>query len=145
MTDSHTSQPVVVRRDDVAVVDRGSGIRTLPLVGRWNGSTSITNGVTEFQAGTAVARHSHNVDESVTILEGKAVCEVEGVEHALGPGDTSFVPAGLAHCFRNVGNDLLKIHWTYAGVDVTRTFPDTGETVQHLSPEDVSQPNRKSG
>ena len=119
-------------------------MRTTPLVGAWNGSSSLTNGITEFQPGSAIARHCHNCDESVTLLEGSAICEIEGEEHALKTGDTSFVPAGLTHSFRNPGPGNLIIHWTYASVSVTRTFAETGETVQHLSASDVSQPNSNS-
>jgi putative monooxygenase len=135
-----TGSPVVLVLDSVDSVDRGTGVKTTPLVGSWNGSTSLTNGITRFQSGAAIARHFHNCDESVTVLEGEALCEIEGREYRLSAGDTSFVPSGLTHCFRNASDLELRIHWTYASVHITRTFPDTGKTVRHLSPEDQSQP-----
>ena len=53
-------------------------MKTVPLAGKWIDSTSLTNGVTMFEPGAAIARHYHNCDESVTILEGEAACEVDG-------------------------------------------------------------------
>lgn len=54
----------------------------------------------------------------------------------LGPLDSSFVPAGVPHYFRNAGDGPLTILWIYGARDVTRTFVETGETVAHMSPRD---------
>jgi len=47
------------------------------------------------------------------------------------------VPGGVTHCFRNTGDVPMKIMWVYASTSVTRTFADTGQTVEHLSGEDL--------
>ena len=117
-------------------IDRGTGVRTVPLAGKWIDSTSLTNGVTLFDPGAAIARHYHNCDESVTILEGEAACEVDGEQFTLKTFDTTFIPAGIPHRFWNASTAPMKILWTYASVNVTRTFTETGDTVAHLSPGD---------
>ena len=73
-------------------IDRGTGVKTVPLAGKWIDSTSLTNGVTAFEPGAAIARHYHNCDESVTILEGEASCEVDGEVFTMKAYDTTFVP-----------------------------------------------------
>ncbi len=117
-------------------IDRGTGVKTVPLAGKWIDSTSLTNGVTMFEPGAAIARHYHNCDESVTILEGEAACEVDGEVFTMKAYDTTFVPAGIPHRFWNESDTQMKILWTYASVTVTRTFTETGETVGHLSAGD---------
>ena len=72
----------------------------------------------------------------VIVLEGKGECEIDGVKEQVSVFDTSYITAGEPHCFRNTGDEDMKILWVYASLEVTRTFLDSGITVPHLSPED---------
>jgi mannose-6-phosphate isomerase-like protein (cupin superfamily) len=72
----------------------------------------------------------------VTVLEGSGECEIDGVVRPVKLFDTTFVPGGLVHCFRNTGDGPMKIMWVYATGHVTRTFAATGETVEHLTEAD---------
>lgn len=95
------------------------------------GSTTIMSGITVFSSGAAIPRHFHNCEECVQVLEGNATAEIDGVEHSLEPGDTSFIPAGIPHCFRNASNiQRMRIYWTYASIDATRTIIETGKTTR---------------
>lgn len=121
--------PSVLYLQDIPSRDRGGGLRTIPLVTRRNGATGFTSGYTLFPPLGEVERHSHNCDESIVILEGRAVASIAGVDYELRPGDATFIPAGVPHFFRNMSaTEGMKILWTYASVDPDRTLTDTGET-----------------
>jgi len=125
--------------DPAAVVpfDRGNGVVTIPYVGKWNCAANlVTTGQTQFAPGTGLPLHSHNVEESVLILEGEAVAEIGDESVDLVAGQATWVPAGIPHRFYNRGTTTMRIYWVYGGRDVTRTITATGETFEHLSEHD---------
>lgn len=120
--------PAILRPAESRTHDRGGGARTTPLVTRACGSTSLLNGITAFDPGAAIALHRHDCEESVMVIEGEAVAEIDGERHALREGDTTFIPAGVPHRFVNESGRPMRIFWTYASVEATRTLVATGET-----------------
>jgi HTH-type transcriptional regulator, repressor for puuD len=129
-------QPLVLRPADLPAINRARGVVTQPLVLADRGSTSLTIGLSTFQPGSVIPLHTHNVEEAITILEGEAVAIIDGQEHRVRPYDTTFVPPGTPHHFRNDSEGEMRFLWTYGGARVTRTYVETGETVEHLSAED---------
>lgn len=119
-------------------VDRGEGVSSKPLVQESSGATVFINGITSFPQGRAMPLHTHNVDESVTVLAGRGRFESKGMAQEVRPWDTVFVPAGVSHRFVNSGDDVLRILWVYGGTQVTRTLVESGKTVPHLSDGDRS-------
>jgi HTH-type transcriptional repressor of puuD len=89
-----------------------------------------------FEPGTAIPLHTHNVEETVLVLEGEATAVVGQDSVDLEAGDATWVPAGVPHRFANRGQGPLRIYWAYGGREVTRTIVATGETVEHLSEAD---------
>ena len=130
------TEPRVLRFNELDWHDRGTGVKSRVLVSRRLGSENLTNGVTVFPPGAKIAVHWHNCDESVVILEGEAICEINGEQFPMGPLDTTFVPANLPHRFLNQTDRPMSILWTYAAGYVTRTFAETGVTVEHMSEGD---------
>ena len=118
--------PAILRPDELHVNDRGNGARTIPLVTRGCGSTSMINGITAFVPGAKIGVHFHNCEESVMILEGEAIAEIDGKRHSLKAGDTTWIPANVPHRFLNESDGPMRIFWTYATVDATRTMVATG-------------------
>jgi quercetin dioxygenase-like cupin family protein len=87
--------PAILHPAALPVKDRGGGIRTTPLVTAGVGSTQMLNGITMLDPGAAVPLHIHNCEESVLLLSGDAIATIDGIEHRLSPGDTSWIPAGI--------------------------------------------------
>lgn len=128
MTQDHPTA-AVLRPSEIKPRERGGGARTIPLVTRRIGSTSLINGITTFAGGAEIPVHTHNCEESVMVLEGHAIATLDGVEHRLGPCETTWIAANVPHNFRNASaTEPMKIFWTYASVDATRTIVATGDT-----------------
>lgn len=119
----------LIRFGSAASVARGDGIESIRLTPEPLEDQPFTMGITSFPPGTSIRLHSHNCVEQVTLLEGEADVELEGTVHSVTPYDTTQVPAGAPHRFMNTGDGPMRILWVYGATDVTRTFPDTGETV----------------
>lgn len=130
MNQPDTRQAAVLRPSEIKTHDRGGGASTTPLVGPSVGATAFINGITTFAPGTAIPFHSHNCEESVMLLEGEAMLDVEGQESVpLQAMDTTWLPPNLSHRFRNLSETRpMKIFWTYARLDATRTLTETGVT-----------------
>ena len=122
------SKGVILRPGDLPSYGRGAGNTTIPLAGPRIGA-GFLNGLTIIAPGSAIPLHVHNCEESVVVLEGEAVAEIDGERHALSAHDASWIPAELPHRFINASpTEPLTILWTYARPDATRTLVETGET-----------------
>ncbi|HSU20803.1 MAG TPA: cupin domain-containing protein [Variovorax sp.] len=123
------SEATILRPGALKAYERGGGARTIPLVSARLGARSFINGITEFGPGAQIPWHFHNCEESVMLLEGHAVFDIGEAHHDLVAQDTTFIPAGVPHRFRNASDtEGMKILWIYGRVDATRTLVETGET-----------------
>lgn len=122
------SQPAILRPYEQKTNERGGGARTTPLVTRSCGSTSMINGITAFDPGASIGLHKHNCEESVMVLDGEAIVEIDGTRHHLSANDTTWIPANIPHRFINASDSQpMRIFWIYASIDATRTLIATGE------------------
>ena len=113
----------IIKIDKVSVLDRGGGVKTWPLVVRTRlPQAAFTTGMSVYPVGKGAAMHYHNCAEQVT---------------ALVPYDSTYIPAGKMHCFRNTGDAPMRILWIYDSNVVTRTFQGSNEAVEHLSAADL--------
>jgi quercetin dioxygenase-like cupin family protein len=124
-----TAAGVVMYPDRMIAYERGRGAKTIPLVTPHIGARGFLNGMTIFKPGAAIPLHTHNCEESVLLLEGHAIAEIDGQRHEIKAGDISWIPEGVPHRFVNASQtEGMKILWIYARSDATRTLVETGDT-----------------
>ena len=83
----------IFRSDDIARVDRGGDVYSLPMVSGDVGAQNLMTGMTVFPPSGGIALHTHNTEESVVILEGEAICEIEDARHHLRTFDAAYIPS----------------------------------------------------
>jgi quercetin dioxygenase-like cupin family protein len=118
----------VFRAAEQRWTERAPKVNVVHLLGRWTGSSEMLSGMTELAAGATVPLHTHNCEEAVLVLSGRARFDAGSESHDLLPGDVAWAAAGVEHRYVNVGDDPLRIFWTYGSVDARRTFVDSNES-----------------
>ena len=115
--------------DSLPKYERGGGARTTPLISPSFGANTFIIGYTEFDPGVEIPFHSHNCEESVVLMEGNAILDIDGEEYSLKAQDVTYIPPNIPHRFRNASKtNGMKILWIYADIRATRTLTDTGVT-----------------
>lgn len=122
----------LIKFDEADPVARGQGIESVRLTPEPLEDQDFTMGVTTFPPGTSIRLHSHNTIEQVTVLEGEGLAVLNGEEVPAKPYDTTQISPGEQHRFINTGDRIMRILWVYGSTHVTRTFADTGETVEQF-------------
>lgn len=122
----------LIRYDEAAKVARGEGIESVRLTPTPLEGQDFTMGITSFPPGTSIRLHSHNTIEQVTVIEGEGLAELNGEQVPARPYDTTQISPGELHRFLNNGDRTMRILWVYGSTHVTRTFADTGETVEQF-------------
>jgi quercetin dioxygenase-like cupin family protein len=105
------------------------------FAGRY-GSVGICGGYGSFQAGTSLPCHIHDYEESITIVEGKAICEVAGQRYELSGYDTALIPLGRPHRFLNESQSSMAMIWVYAGSEPSRSIVDVKYCLGSLPRQD---------
>ena len=119
----------ILREEDLPTISRVGGASTTQMVTPDCGAGSFLNGFTDIPAGAAIPLHFHNCEESVLIVSGAATAEIDGKQYAAKTGDVSWISANVPHRFINKSTtETLRIYWTYASVNATRTLVESGES-----------------
>jgi len=93
------------------------------LVGAHNGARNLTTGLVTFSPAADLPMHTHPFTESITLLRGQAVVEVEGRRYKLDPLDNVVIPPGRAHSAQNLsGNQPAVFHIALATDTPTRVL-----------------------
>jgi mannose-6-phosphate isomerase-like protein (cupin superfamily) len=110
------------------------------LFARRFGARGVCGGYGLFEPGASLPCHVHGFDESITIVTGRAVCQVAGREYDLGGCDTACVPQGRPHRFLNRSAAPMAMIWVYAGDEPDRTLVDPGYCEGRLPLETLGVP-----
>lgn len=129
MTIRTPSNACLLRPEALPTYERGGGARTTPLINKDVGTQSFITGYTSFEGGAVIPFHSHNCQESVVLMQGEAMMDIDGLEYQLKPHDVTFIPPNVSHRFRNLSKtNPMKILWIYENTAATRTLTETGAT-----------------
>ncbi|MPZ72608.1 MAG: cupin domain-containing protein [Nitriliruptorales bacterium] len=123
----------LIKFDEEEPIGRGGGIETVRLSAAPLPEQRFTMGITSFPPGTSIPLHSHNTIEQVTVIEGEGEAELNGERMPARPYDTTQIAPGEMHRFLNTGSAIMRILWVYGSTHVTRTFAETGETVDQFA------------
>jgi quercetin dioxygenase-like cupin family protein len=112
-----------IQRDEIVESEPFPGMHSKALVGKDNGSVSLTVANAGLEPGAGVPLHIHpNHEEAILILEG-AVEGVLGEEvRTLGPGDVLLAPAGVKHSIINRSNRPARVITIFPTTAPKRTF-----------------------
>lgn len=83
-------------------LDIAPGVSFDCMVGAHNQARNLTTGLVTFAPGAMLPRHRHTFSESITLLQGRALVDVEGRQYEIGPLDNVTIPRGLAHKVTNL-------------------------------------------
>lgn len=120
----HEDPESLVRFAHAEVYELSAGAEFRDLFAGRLGAVGICGGYGRFQPAASLPCHFHQFDESITIVEGHALCLVQGNRYRVTGYDTAFVPEGRPHRFLNESNSPMAMIWVYAGGEPERTLVD---------------------
>lgn len=123
-------------------VDLAPGVSFVCHLGPSNGAANLTAGVVTFARGAVLPYHRHGFTESITLLSGRALVEVEGRMYTLAPLDTITIPAGLAHSASNrSATEPAVLHTAMASGEPARIPVDQFFSRRGMSADCTGAPN----
>jgi len=122
----------------------GAGIARQVLVNPAAGSVHTELAVGALTPGGWIARHLHSFEETLYLLEGDLVLELDGRAHRLVPGDFAIIPVGTLHTI--VATTDGSARWLATG-SPPRRGPEAPvpDTVYAADPPDVAALLRLAG
>jgi 2-keto-3-deoxy-L-rhamnonate aldolase RhmA/quercetin dioxygenase-like cupin family protein len=104
-------------------VELNRGVTFECLVGKHIQAKKLTTGQVTFAPGASLPYHTHTFSESITVLSGSMVVEVEGRSYTLKKMDNMVILAGLAHTARNASaSEPAILHAAMPTDSPTRTL-----------------------
>jgi len=106
-----------------------AGVMTRMQVSAVTGSVQLCVFQQWCDPGKGAPTHLHAVEEVLTVLDGRAEIWIEDERATLTAGQSTIVPAGRKHGFRNTGDGTLHVQATLAAPIFEASFDDSREVV----------------
>jgi len=117
------------------------GVRFECLVGSHIQARNLTTGIATFEPGTKLPYHHHSFGESVTLIQGQAIVEVEGRRYSLDPLDNVTIPKGHDHHVVNTSTHEPAVFNIMMATDTpTRTFVDPSFVCRAMPADSTGHP-----
>jgi 2-keto-3-deoxy-L-rhamnonate aldolase RhmA/quercetin dioxygenase-like cupin family protein len=134
------------------MTNQGSGVK-MPMdhgvvfechVGRHNQARNLTTGIVNINPNAMLAYHRHTFTESITVLSGQVVIEVEGRRYRMAPMDNIVILPGLAHQTHNsCGQTMAKIHISMGTDQPQRELVDHFYSKRAMPDDSIGQPGQE--
>jgi quercetin dioxygenase-like cupin family protein len=113
-----------------------SGLGRAVVVGPAQGAVHTEMAIGSLQAGGWICRHFHSFEESLYVLGGELLLEIDGTVHRLLRGDFALIPIGVRHTLANARDEPVR--WMSMNTP-QRLGPDAGrkDTFFEKAPADV--------
>ena len=112
---------ILHRHQDLEGVSPSPGLFRIIAMDQNLGSGAITQGMVTIDPGKQTCPHTHRVEESMTLLEGRLRVLI-GTE--VDAPATFLAPANTVHGLRNVGSTAARLSIAYPSVNVGTYFVD---------------------
>ena len=130
-------------RGDMQIVDHNrqpreewrDGVLTRMHISAVTGAVHLCISEQWCEPGKGAPTHLHAVEEILTVLEGNAEIWVEDERLVLAADQSTIVPAGRKHGFRNTGERALHIRSTLAASVLVALYDDQREAQRRWLPE----------
>ncbi|ROU01164.1 cupin domain-containing protein [Histidinibacterium lentulum] len=76
-------------------------------------SRGLVQGIAYLEPGDRENMHTHDIPETIHVLEGSGEARLQGNSLPLAPGDTLFVPAGAPHAWSAAEAEGLTLLFTF--------------------------------
>jgi len=100
---------IIRHYEDVQPIEMMKGVRKRVVIGEKEGAPNFIMRIFDLEPGASSPHHEHSWEHEIFVLQGEAVArDGNGVETAVGEGDTLFIPPGEEHCLTNKGEGIFR-------------------------------------
>ena len=78
----------------------------------------------EVAVGDRIPLHVHDVDEVIAVIDGQGEAHLGGERQQVGAGSVIYIPAGVEHGTRNLGDAPLLVHAVFPATQIVIDMRD---------------------